>query len=139
MIVWTLDAKRDHFRPKEDEEEILKPEVPYLSAIGALLYLAQCTRPTSHSLLIFLQDTTMHLHVDTGMVLKSFFATSRVRRIWACSTPMNPREELPYVLWLILTSLVMQMQVTCPTHKACSQTSYVFTVGVTTISWRSTK
>ena len=33
------------FRPKEDEEEILEPEVPYLSAIGALLYLAQCTRP----------------------------------------------------------------------------------------------
>ena len=30
---------------KEDEEEIFEPEVPYLSAIGALLYLAQCTRP----------------------------------------------------------------------------------------------
>ena len=45
MIVWTLDAKRDPFSPKDDEEEILEPEVPYLSAIGALLYLAQCTRP----------------------------------------------------------------------------------------------
>ena len=45
MVVRTLDAKRDSFHPKEDEEEILEPEVPYLSAIGALLYLAQCTRP----------------------------------------------------------------------------------------------
>ncbi|KAM2225154.1 hypothetical protein FF2_018965 [Malus domestica] len=45
MVVWSLDAKRDHFRPMEDEEEILEPEVSYLSAIGALLYLAQCTRP----------------------------------------------------------------------------------------------
>ena len=45
MVVRTLDAKRDPFRPKENEEEILEPEVPYLSAIGALLYLAQCTRP----------------------------------------------------------------------------------------------
>ncbi|KAM2182666.1 hypothetical protein FF1_033141 [Malus domestica] len=44
MIVWTLDAKQDPFRPKKDEEEILELEVPYLSAIGALLYLAQCTR-----------------------------------------------------------------------------------------------
>ncbi|KAM2999490.1 hypothetical protein FF2_041015 [Malus domestica] len=40
MVVWTLDAKRDPFRPKEDEDEILEPEVPYLSAIAALLYLA---------------------------------------------------------------------------------------------------
>ena len=45
MVIRTLDAKQDPFRPKEDEEEILEPEVPYLSAIGVLLYLAQCTRP----------------------------------------------------------------------------------------------
>ncbi|KAM2105744.1 hypothetical protein ACFX1R_016218 [Malus domestica] len=45
MVVRTLDAKRDPFRPKEDEEEILETEVPYLSAIRALLYLAQCTKP----------------------------------------------------------------------------------------------
>ena len=45
MVVRTLDEKRDPFRLKEDDEEILEPEVPYLSAIGALLYLAQCTRP----------------------------------------------------------------------------------------------
>ncbi|KAM1465894.1 hypothetical protein ACFX15_043696 [Malus domestica] len=45
MIVCLLDAKRDPFRPNEDNEEILEPKVPYLSAIGALLYLAQCTRP----------------------------------------------------------------------------------------------
>ncbi|XP_070682379.1 uncharacterized mitochondrial protein AtMg00810-like [Malus domestica] len=41
MVVRTLDVKRDPFRPKNDEEEILEPEVSYLSAIGALLYLAQ--------------------------------------------------------------------------------------------------
>ncbi|KAM1281268.1 hypothetical protein FF1_022062 [Malus domestica] len=45
MVVHTLYAKRDLFRSKKDDEEILEPEVPYLSAIGALLYLAQCTRP----------------------------------------------------------------------------------------------
>ena len=39
------DRKRDPFRSKENGEEILEPEVPYLGAIGALLYLAQCTRP----------------------------------------------------------------------------------------------
>ena len=45
MIVRSLDAKKDHFHPKEENEALLGPEVPYLSAIGALLYLAQCTRP----------------------------------------------------------------------------------------------
>ena len=45
MVVRLLDAKRDPFHPKEDDEEILEPKVPYLSAIGALLYLAQCIRP----------------------------------------------------------------------------------------------
>ena len=44
MVVRSLNAKRDPFRSKKDDEEILELEVPYLSAIGALLYLAQCTR-----------------------------------------------------------------------------------------------
>ena len=45
MIVRTLDPKKDPFRPLEDGEKILGPEVPYLNAIDTLLYLAQCTRP----------------------------------------------------------------------------------------------
>ncbi|XP_070677529.1 uncharacterized mitochondrial protein AtMg00810-like [Malus domestica] len=44
MVIRSLNAKQDPFRPNEDDEEILEPEVPYLSVIGALLYLAQCTR-----------------------------------------------------------------------------------------------
>ena len=45
MVVHILDIARDPFRPKEDEEELLEPEVPYLSAIDAILYLAQYTGP----------------------------------------------------------------------------------------------
>ncbi|BBN67664.1 Disease resistance protein CC-NBS-LRR class family [Prunus dulcis] len=45
MVVRLLDTKKDPYRPKGDDEMVLGPEVPYLSAIGALLYLAQCTRP----------------------------------------------------------------------------------------------
>ena len=36
---------KDPFRPKEDTEDILGPKVPYLSVIGALLYIANCTMP----------------------------------------------------------------------------------------------
>jgi len=43
MIVRSLDVKKDHFCPREDDDEILGLEVPYLSAIGTLMYLANCT------------------------------------------------------------------------------------------------
>ena len=45
MIVRSLDVKKDPFRPCEKGEELLGHEVPYLSVIGALMYLANCTRP----------------------------------------------------------------------------------------------
>ena len=40
MIVRSLDVKNDPFRPQEDNEETLGLEIPYLSAIVALMYLA---------------------------------------------------------------------------------------------------
>ena len=42
MVVRSLDAKRNPFLSTEDDEEILEPEVRYLSMISTLLYLAQC-------------------------------------------------------------------------------------------------
>ena len=45
MVVRSLDVKKYPFRPCEKAEEQLGPEVPYLSAIVALMYLATCTRP----------------------------------------------------------------------------------------------
>jgi hypothetical protein len=40
---WKKD--KDPFRPKQEGEEVLGAEYPYLSAIGALMYLANNTRP----------------------------------------------------------------------------------------------
>ena len=45
MVVRSLDVKNDPFHLCEKDEELLGPEVPYLSAIGARMYLANCTRP----------------------------------------------------------------------------------------------
>ncbi|KAF3651837.1 Cysteine proteinase inhibitor 6 [Capsicum annuum] len=44
MVVRSLEVSKDSFRPLEEGEEILGPEVPYLSAISALIYLANATR-----------------------------------------------------------------------------------------------
>ena len=41
----SLQADQDPYRPREDGEEVLGPEYPYLSVIGALVYLAISTRP----------------------------------------------------------------------------------------------
>jgi hypothetical protein len=44
MVSRSLEADKDIFKPKEDDEKMLGPEVPYLSAIGAQMYLAQLHR-----------------------------------------------------------------------------------------------
>jgi N6-adenosine-specific RNA methylase IME4 len=44
MVVRSLDVKKDPYRPQENNEKVLGPEVPYLSAIGALMYLTNNTR-----------------------------------------------------------------------------------------------
>ena len=45
MVVRSLGLDTDPFRPKMDDEDVLGPEVPNISAIGALMYLASHTRP----------------------------------------------------------------------------------------------
>jgi hypothetical protein len=44
MVIRDLEKDTDPFRPKEGEE-LLGPEYPYLSVIGALIYVANNTRP----------------------------------------------------------------------------------------------
>ncbi len=48
MVVRSLDMNKDQFRPRDENEELLGPEVPYLSAVGALMYIANCTSLISH-------------------------------------------------------------------------------------------
>jgi hypothetical protein len=45
MIVHALEKYKDPFKPKGEGEEVLGQEYPYLSTIGALMYLANNTRP----------------------------------------------------------------------------------------------
>ncbi|KAJ9547265.1 hypothetical protein OSB04_019808, partial [Centaurea solstitialis] len=41
----SLNVDNDPFRPCEENEDVLSPKVPYLSATRALMYLTNCTRP----------------------------------------------------------------------------------------------
>ena len=67
MVVRSLNAKKDHFRPPEENEEILSFEVPYLSAIGALMYLTNYTRPDISFAVNLLARYSYTLTKDIGM------------------------------------------------------------------------
>ena len=45
MVIRLLYVKNDQFRHCENCEKLLGPKVPYLSVIGALMYLANYTHP----------------------------------------------------------------------------------------------
>lgn len=130
MVGRSLNVESDPFRSCEDSEKILGPEVPYMSAIGGLLYLANCTRHDiafATNLLVRYNSAPTHRHwngikhlfrylqgtVDLGLMYfrKPEFGMVGFADAGYLSDP----------------------------HKARSQTGYVFTIGGTAISWRSQK
>jgi len=44
MVVRSLDIEKDPFKPREEGEKKLGPQVPYLSVVGALMYLTNSNR-----------------------------------------------------------------------------------------------
>ena len=63
MIVHSLEVKNDLFYPKKDNEELLDLEIPYLSVIGALMYLVNYTR----------LDIVLHQLKDIGIKLNMYY------------------------------------------------------------------
>ncbi|XP_070677961.1 secreted RxLR effector protein 161-like [Malus domestica] len=139
MVVRTLDAKRDSFHPKGDEEEILEPKVPYLSAIGALLYLAQCIRPDISFAVNILarynnaptcsywndvKDIFRYLKSTTDLGLFYTYESSSV------TAPYGSRIDSRLVGYADAGYLF-------DPHMARSQTGYVFTFRDTAISYRT--
>ncbi|KAL4018248.1 hypothetical protein IC575_021838 [Cucumis melo] len=130
MVVQSLDVKKDIFRPQEDNEEILGPEVQYLSAIGALMYLANNTRP----------DITFSVN------LLARYNSSPTKRHWN-----GVKHVLRYLRGTIDISLFYSNKSNfdlvgyanagylSDPHKARSQTGYLFTCEGTAISWQSVK
>ena len=130
MVVRSLEVTKDPFRPKEENEELLGPEVPYLSAIGALMYLANYTRPNiifSVNLLARYNSAPTKRHWnEIKYRLRYLCGISDMRLFY--SKAMEP-QLLGYADAGYLSN----------PHKARSQTGYIFTYGNTAISWRSVK
>ncbi|XP_070028712.1 secreted RxLR effector protein 161-like [Nicotiana sylvestris] len=130
MVVRSLDVNKDLFRPQEENEELLGPEVPYLSAIGALMYLANTTRPDITFLVNVLarysSPPTMRHWNGIKHILRYLKGTIDMGLFYAnnCSPDLVGYVDAGYL---------------SDPHKARSQICYVFTYGGTAISWRSTK
>ena len=121
---------RDPFRPEEINEKALGSEVPYLSAIGALMYLANCTRP----------------NIVFAVNLLARHSAMSTRRHWA-----SIKHILHYLQGIVDLGLYYPRDqdktllgysdagyLSNP-HNVRSQTGYVFLSGGTAISWRSVK
>ncbi|CAH9090012.1 unnamed protein product [Cuscuta epithymum] len=130
MVVRSLNVHDDPFRPCEDDEEILGPEIPYLSAIGALMYLANNTRPD----------------IAFSVNLLARYSSSPTRRHWN-----GVKHIFRYLNGTIDLGLYFKNGANATLigyadagylsdpQKAKSQTGYLFTYGDTAISWRSMK
>ncbi|XP_073129132.1 secreted RxLR effector protein 161-like [Henckelia pumila] len=130
MIVRSLDANKDLFRPLEDGEKIIGPEVPYLSAIGALSYLANYTRPDiafSVNLLARYSSCPTRRHWNgVKHIFRYLRGTTDMGLFYSTKSKSS------------LVGYADAGYLFDP-HKAKSQTGYVFTRGDTAISWRSVK
>ncbi|CAH9142419.1 unnamed protein product [Cuscuta epithymum] len=130
MVIRSLNIHDGPFRPREDDEEILGPEVPYLSAIGALMYLANNTRPDiafSVNLLARYSSCPTRHHWN---VIKHIFCY--LRGITDLGLFYHKDEKAALIGYADAGYL-------SDPQKAKSQTGYVFTYGNTAISWRSMK
>ena len=130
MVVRSLGVDTDPFRPKDENENVLGPEVPYLSAIGALLYLASHTIPD----------------ICFAVNLLARFSSCPTQRHWNGIKHILRYLQGTKDLGLFYTNETKDGLVgfadagyLSDPHHARSQTGYVFTHGGTAISWRSMK
>ena len=130
MVVRSLEVTKYPFRPKEENEELLGPKVPYLSAISTLMYLANYTRPdiafSINLLARYISAPTKRHWNKTKHVLRYLHRTCDMRLFY--SKTLEPQffnyANASYLL---------------DPHKSRSQSGYIFTYGNNTISWRSVK
>ncbi|XP_048615731.1 secreted RxLR effector protein 161-like [Brassica napus] len=130
MVVRSLDLEKDPFGPKKPDEDMLGPEIPYLSAIGALMYLASHTRPD----------------ISFAVSLLSRFSSCPTLRHWNGIKHLFRYLQGTPDLGLFYTDRPSEKMAgyadvgyLSNPHNARSQTGYVFIHGGAAVSWRSTK
>ena len=128
MVVRSLNMDKDPFRHREEGEELLGPDVPYLSIIGALMYLANYTRPDIAFVVNLLArhsaaPTKRHL-VGAKQILRYLNGTRDIGLFYQKNQDMT------------MIGYTDASYMSDP-HNARSQTRFVFLYGG--VSWKSSK
>jgi hypothetical protein len=129
MVVLSLDMEKDIFRPRDDNET-LGQNYPYLSAIGALMYLANSTRPD----------------IAFAVNLLARYSAAPTKRHWTgiknIFRYLNGTRDLGLFYGTnqdpTLIGYTDAGYLSDP-HNVRSQTGFVFLQGGTAISWKSSK
>ena len=130
MIARSLNVKKDSFCPCEKGEELLGPEVQYLSSLGALMYLANCTCPNiafSVNLLARHCCAPTQRHWNGIKHILRYF--QEINDMSLFYSKESKQIFLGYADARYLSN----------PHKARSKIGYVFNCNGTFISWRSFK
>ncbi|XP_074323295.1 secreted RxLR effector protein 161-like [Apium graveolens] len=130
MVVRSLEVEKDPFRPRKQDEETLGPEVPYLSAIGAIMYLANNTRPDIAFAVNLLARFSSEPTKRNWDGIKHIFRYLRGTIDPGLFFPNNSRSRL------VGYGDAGYMS---DAHFGRSQTGYLFTYCDTAISWKSIK
>jgi hypothetical protein len=130
MDIRSLENEKDIFWKRAEDEPILGLDKPYLSAIGALMFLANQTRPD-----IAFPMNLLARH-SAEPTIKHWNGIKRILRY------LNGTRDLglyyPTKSDLILTGYSDAGYLSDPSD-AKSQTGYIFLIGNTALSWKSTK
>ena len=127
LITW---CEKNSFRLCEKYEELLSLEVPYLSVIGALMYLANCTRP---DIAFFVNLLARYSFAQTRRHWNGIKHILRYLRGTTDISLFYSRESKQQLLRYVDAGYFSDP------HKGRSQTGYVFNCNGTVISWRSVK
>ena len=139
MVVRSLKPESDIFGPRRDNEKSLDVEkYPYQEAIGALLYLANCSRPDISFAVSVLSRCSSHptkRHWSGIKQLMRYLAKTK-------NYGLLYRRGNTLANGSLITDDICgyaDAGFLSDPHKARSQTGYVFISACGAISWRSTK
>ena len=130
MFVCALEIDKDTFRLREEGEEVLGPEFPYLSAIGALMYLANSTRP---DIAFAVNLLARHSAAPTKRHWTGVKNIFRYLQGTADLGLFYRKNQDPCLIGYTDAGYLSDP------HNARSQTGFVFLHGGTAISWKSSK
>ena len=126
MIMRSLDMNDDSFWSQSKDEEILGDETPYLSAIRALLHLANNTR------------SNIYFAVNLVARFSSSPTKITLKWCWAHAWTSSKDHSYGFILFRRIQDRLIDYadaEYLSAPHKAQSQIWYLFTCGGTVISW----